>query len=198
MVPFVTNAEFLVRHDWRWVAKNVLDGPTAGTSSPPPTLADLQDPSTAAGSVLYTLLQDASEELMSAAAVAARYTEQDIRTYGGSLVKSIVSGLTVGPLLERRDRAAEDYAALSASYDRAKERVEQLRRGERIFWAVPDVPEAGLPESVNQSSLLPGQVPQLSAWAARYFGFPAAFPGGYYGGNPYYPGPGPSAFPGNG
>lgn len=198
MVPFVSNTRFLIRADWRWVAKNVLDGATAGTSAAPPTLADLQDSSTAAGSVLYALLQDASEELMSAAAVAARYTEADIRTYGGSLVESIVSGLAVGPILERRERAAADYAALSASYDRAKERVEQLRRGERIFWAVPDVPEAGLPESVNQSAYSPGAVPQTSAIAARYFGWPAAYPGGVYGGNPYYPNPGPSAFPGNG
>lgn len=194
MVPFVTNAEFLVRHDWRWVAKNVLDGPTAGTSSPPPTLADLQDPSTAAGSVLYVLLQDASEELMSAAAVAARYSESDIRTYGGSLVKSIVSGLAVGPLLERRDRAAEDYAALSAAYDRARERVEELRRGERIFWAVPDVPEAGLPGTQTQNAypfgLLPGQIPPTSAIAARYFGVPAGYPGYPYYGQPSFPGNG--------
>ncbi len=180
MVPFVTNTRFLIRHDWRWVAKNVLDGATAGTSATPPTLTELQDPSSAAGSVLYTLLQDASEELMSAAAVAARYTEQDIRTYGGSLVESIVSGLAVGPLLERRDRAAEDYAALSAAYDRAKERVEQLRRGERIFWAVPDVPEAGLPESVNQNGHLHGVPPPRSLQAVRYFGFPAGYPGYCY------------------
>lgn len=192
MVPFVTNTRFLVRADWRWVSKNVLDGPTAGTSSPPPTLADLQDPSTAAGSVLYTLLQDASEELMSAACVAARYTEQEIHTYGGNLVESIVCGLAIGPILERRDRSTEDYAALSASYQRASERVEQLRRGERIFWAVPDVPEAGLPESAPQNRFpfgRPGTVPPVSSQAVRYFGFPAAYPGWYYGQ------PAPGTFP---
>ncbi len=196
MVPFVTNTAFLVRYDWRWCAKNLLDGPTAGTSSPPPTLTDLQNPSSAAGSVLATLITEASEILMAAAAVAARYTEDDVRTYGGSLRDRIVSDLTMGLVLKRRGRAVTDEKDLSGPYTEALEYIEALRRGERIFWAVPNVPEAGLPGTADGNpfpfpyGLLPGHVPPLSAQSVRYFGFPAAYPGWYYGQ------PGPSAFPG--
>jgi len=189
MVPFITNTTFLIRYDWRWIAKNVLDGATAGTSATPPTLADLQDASSAAGSVLATFTTEASEILMAASAVAARYSEDDIRTYGGSLRDRIVSDLTMGLVLKRRGRAITDEKDLSGPYAEALEYLEQLRRGERIFWAVPDVPEAGLPDTVNQSPfpLLPGQVPQTSGLAARYFGAPAAYPGYWP-----YPPPGPT------
>jgi hypothetical protein len=189
MDPFITNEEFLDRYDWRWVARNILDGDTVSGSATPPTLTQLLDPLTNdAGARLEQLIIDASEELMSGAAVGARYSEADLRRRpldsppyagGGNLLVSIVAGLTLGPLLERRGRAVTDQAALSAAYDRAKGRVEELRRGERIFWSVPLVPEAGLPATADMFPTPPLGPPSLSEQAGRYFGYPAGGCGPY-------------------
>lgn len=170
MLPFITNLEFLDRFDWRWIAMQITEA-TSGAALAA-TYAQLIDTSSTAGARLQTLITDAAEELMSAAAVGARYSEADLRTYGGNLVKNINAGLAVGPILERRNRAVTDWEKISASYTKAKERVEELRRGERIFFAVPDVPEAGLPASADMT---PGPLdcPTISSQAGRYFGTPA-------------------------
>lgn len=170
MLPFATNAEFLLRFDGRWVGKNILDDGTAAT------VAQLADETSAAGLRLKALLTDASEELMSAAAVGARYTEDQLREFGGNLLLSIVCGLAVGPVLERRNRAVEDYDKLSTSYTKAAARVEELRRGERIFFNVPDVPEAGLPTTATTEPVLGIDPPLLTQKAVRYFGYPAGGP----------------------
>lgn len=148
MIPFVTNPEFLVRFDWRWVSKNVLDDNTAATKD------QLEDPLDDGGEVLAAFLAESSEDLMAASAVAARYSEDDIRTYGGELAKRIVCNLTMGKILQRRGRALTDEDALSKPFAEAMAYLEQLRRGERIFFAVPLVPEAGLPGTAN---MIPGQ-----------------------------------------
>lgn len=170
MTPFATNQQFLDRHDGRWVAKNMLDDNTA------PTVAQLANTATAAGARLEQLITDASEKLMSAAAVGARYTVADLVTYGGNLVISITCDLAVGPILKRRGRSVDNYEKYSAAYTEACDYVEQLRRGERIFFAVPDVPEAGLPASADMA---PGifNPPNIAAQAGRYFGCPAAADG---------------------
>lgn len=170
MTPFISNTDFFNYVDSRWVAKNLLDDGTA------PTLATMTNTSTPAGARLLVLITCAAEELMSAAAVGARYTENDLRTYGGEMVKQINAGLALGPILERRNRAVTDSKELSATYDRAADRVEQLRRGERIFFAVPNVPEAGLPESASMAPP-PLNPPNVAAQAGRYFGCPAASDG---------------------
>jgi len=167
VTSFATAAQFFDRFDSRWVSKNILDDGTA------PTLATMLDTNTVAGARLLTLLTDASEELMAAAAVGARYSETDLRVYGGNLVVSIVCGLTLGLVVKRRGRALTDSKELSAAYDIAADQVEQLRRGERIFFAVPNVPEAGLPESADMCPQFP-QLPNIAAQASRYFGYPAA------------------------
>lgn len=186
MVPFCTNAQVLERVDWRWVANQLLDSTTvASASSTPPTYAQLIATNNTAGARLQQLITDASEKLMAAAAVGARYTEDDVRTYGGNLVLSIVSGLSIGPILQRRVRAVSDESSLNLMYSEALDYVEQLRRGERIFFAVPHVPEAGLPGHPTMEPR-PPQPPSLTEQSGRYFGCPAAGPG-YPGGNPYYP-----------
>lgn len=164
MVPFCTNAQFLERVDARWVGMNILDTGVRATA------AQLLDTDHAAGARLYTLLQDAAEELMSAAAVGARYTEADLRTYGGNLVVSINAGLAVGPILERRVRANPDTKSFSWVYDRAAARVEQLRKGERIFSAVPDVPAAGQPEVADTTPVVGIDPPDITQQSGRYFG----------------------------
>ena len=173
MDSFITAAQLFDRLDWRWIAKNILDGPSASTSIAPPSLADLLDTNTVAGARLYQLMKDASEKLMGAAAIGARYTVDELTQYGGNLLVSTVAGLSIGPILSRRTRAVSDEKVLNAMYTEAVEYVEQLRRGERIFFQVPDVPEAGLPESADMA---PGPLapPNFSAQASRYFGCPAA------------------------
>lgn len=183
--PFITNEVFLKRYDWRWVAKNVLDGATANTSAALPTKADLEDEDTEAGSVLYECIFDASEMVMAAAAVGARYTVEDLMPSGdypggGRLLRRIVADLTMGFILQRRGRAIADEQSLSGPYNEAVAYVEQLRRGERIFFQVPDVPEAGLPD-VAAMDPIPGLNSQLLTQDAyRYFG---CGPG--VSGNPY-------------
>jgi hypothetical protein len=135
---------------------------------------------------LQSLILDASEKLMAAAAVGARYTETEVRTYGGNLLLSIVSSLAIGPILNRRNRALSDEAALSKAYDEAVAFVESLRRGERIFFAVPNVPEAGLSESASMAPAS-GMPPLISQQAGAYFGPGANEGASYYGVNPYYP-----------
>lgn len=196
MAPFLSNSDFLIRYDWRWCAKNLTDGTTL-TNNVAATLAELQG-TTGGGAVLTILLTEASELVMAAAAVGARYTEADIRSRpldnppymgGGALLARIVADLTMGLILKRRARALTDEDELSKPYAEALAYLEQLRRGERIFWAVPNVPEAGLPESASMEPRVGIDPPTQSMMAGRYFGFPAAYPNGVYPGNPYYPNP---------
>lgn len=182
MIPFVSNAEFFLRYDGRWVGKNILDDGTAATIAEMTAVASI-DPVTGditynnlSGQRVKVLAQDASEELMSAAAVGARYTEEQLREYGGNLLLSIVSGLMLGPILQRRGRAVDDFESLSASYTLARTRVEELRRGERIFFNVPDVPEAGLPTTATTDPVCGVNPPLLTQQAVRYFGTPVGGP----------------------
>lgn len=172
-ISFLTNEQFLVRYDWRWVAKNVLDSQYGSGDASVATRADLLDDSSDAGSVLAALIEEASEVLMAAAAVGARYSVSDLTTYGGSLLLRIVSDLTLGLILKRRARAAEDVAKMAPSYAEALEYLEQLRRGERIFFAVPEVPEAGLPDTASMNPVPGVNPPTVTQMSQRYFGAPA-------------------------
>jgi hypothetical protein len=153
---FLTNAEFLVRYDARWVGKQLLD--TGAVSVP----SDIADPAGAGGAVVAEFIAEASELVMAAAAVGARYTEDDLTTHGGKLLKRLVADLAMGLILKRRVRASKDEDSFSLPYREALDYLEQLRRGERIFYQVPDVPEAGLPGTAD---MLPGAAPGLSASA---------------------------------
>jgi hypothetical protein len=154
MKPFITQAEFLSRYDWRWVAKQVLDTNTSATES------ELKS-DTGGGAILKLFLSEASEMVMGAAAVGDRYNAQanpnlpplanDLAIYGGALLARIVSDLTMGLILKRRARGAKDQEGLTAAYEEALEYLEQMRRGERIFFAVPNVPQAGLPTTETMS-----------------------------------------------
>lgn len=167
MPVYLINAQTLFAfQDWRWVAQQLLDT-NPGTVA---TLSDMLDPNTTAGARLQTLIGAASEMLLAAACGQARYSLQDIQTYGGSLRDMIVANLAVGPILSRRDRAADDEEKLSLSYKQALDYLEQLQKGERIFYAVPNVPEAGLAEAATMTPR-PGIDPPLSTkCATRYFG----------------------------
>lgn len=167
MPTFITNSQFLVRYDARWVGKNITDTGVAATQ------AEMIDPLSGPGSVIAAFTAEASEIVMAAAAVGARYSEADLTTYGGQLLVRIVSDLTMGLILKRRARATQDAEALSQPYAEALEYIEQLRRGERIFFNVPDVPEAGLPGTADMNNLPGFGPPTLSQESVRYFGYPA-------------------------
>lgn len=179
MTSFVSNSEFLIRYDGRWVGKNVLDTGSAAN------VAELADATSPGGLVLKALLEEASEYVMGAAAVGARYSETDLRPNslvvppypgGGALLTRIVCDIAMGLSLKRRGRAISDYKALSASYDEAMEYLELLRRGERIFFDIPDVPEAGLPTTANMNPIPGIDPPLLTQSACRYFGWPIGGP----------------------
>jgi hypothetical protein len=148
---FLTNAEFLVRYDSRWVGKQLLD--TGAASGP----VDLSDPEGPGGAVLAEFVAEASDLVLSACAVGDRYSEEDLYALvevpdsrghdRGKLLKRVVADLTMGLILKRRVRASKDEESFNLPYREALEYLELLRRGERIFYQVPGVPEAGLPDT---------------------------------------------------
>lgn len=171
MAAFITNADFFVRYDWRWVAKQVLDGTSASASAAPPGLAELQATGTPAGSVVYTLIQEASDLVLAAATIGGRYSPADVTTYGGTLLQRITADLTMGLILKRRATATADLEKLFKPYAEALEYLELLRRGERIFYAVPGVtPEAGIPGTATMIPQPGINCPLITTQASRYFG----------------------------
>lgn len=165
ITPFITNNQFLDRYDWRWVAENILDDDRDAT------LNQLLSPTTTAGKRLREFALEASEMVLAAARVGARYSEGDLRSHGGYLLIRIVADLMIAPILKRRNRALSDESQLSKSYNEALQYLELLRRGERIFWAVPNVPEAGLPTTTSLVDN-PFTAPLITDHAVDYFGIP--------------------------
>ena len=161
-------SQFFDYHDYRWVAKNMLD---AGV---PASLADMLDSSTTAGRRVAEFIDAAEGELFAATAIGDRYSVPDVVTYGGALARRIVANLAVAPALDRRDRAVSDQQKLSAAVNWAKGFVEQLRQGDRIFALVPDVPEAGLPGPQDLTPRPGIDPPRITDVAARYFGGPGS------------------------
>lgn len=174
MSVILTASEFFDYHDYRWVAKNMLDGSV-------PSLADMLDSNTDAGRRVGRFVNMAEDQLFAAAVAQDRYSVNDVVTYGGELAKWIVANIAVGPALARRDRATSDERALALAFQQAQAYLEDLRKGERIFYAVPGVPQAGIPEAATVRPR-PGIDPQLvTQRAVRYFGFSGLQPG-YCGG----------------
>lgn len=165
-VYLITNDVLLEYFDQRVVGKNLLDT-DPGTVA---TYAQMINTSTTAGARLQRLIGAASEMLLAAACGQARYSLEDIQTYGGSLRDWIVANLAMGPVLARRDRPAEDEDALSLAYKRALDYIDQLQKGERIFYAVPNVPEAGLPGTASMCPTPGVQKPLWTQKASPYFG----------------------------
>jgi len=164
---------------------NLLDDGTT------PTLTDMLDPINAAYIRLQNLIGDASEMLASAATVSARYSINDLLTYGGNLLVNITAGLSMGPILKRRTRPVTANKMISDGYNDAMTYIEQLRRGDRIFAMVPDVPEAGLMSTTTMISCIPCGGADITQVSQRYFG--QGLNPGTDGrcGNPYAPWPRP-------
>jgi len=169
LTPFITNEQFFTRYDYRWIGQNLKDDGTDATYVELTTVTlNPTDP----GTIIYSFAFEASEMLMGAAAVGARYSENDIRTYGGYLLLRICADLMLAPVLQRRNRALTDEAELSKSYDEAQQYLELLRRGERIFFMVPGVPEAGLPATSDMCPRPGIDAPLITGQSVRFFGLP--------------------------
>lgn len=187
---FCTNQNVLDRFDGRWIGQNLLDN---GQSA---TIAQMTDPVfpapyTGPALLLQNLIADASEILLSAASVSARYSVQDLQQYGGNLLINITAGLAMGPILKRRGRVVTTSKMISDAYNEAMSYIEQLRRGDRIFALVPNVPQAGLPALAGMTGCPPYinfSGPDITQVSGRYFG-QGINPAGGCGVNPYLPGP---------
>jgi hypothetical protein len=174
MPSFITAAQLTSRYDWRWIAENIADDDEPAASQ-----------SAVEGSaVVADAIEDASDLVMGASAIGSRYTEADLTAYGGRLLTRLVADLTMGLILKRRARAVEDWQKIAAPYAEAMDYLEQLRRGERVFWAVPDVPEAGLPRTASTLPLPGINPPTFVQCASRYFGSSVAGRWGYWTGLP--------------
>lgn len=184
---FCTNAQIFDRFDSRWLAMNLLDDGTT------PTLAHMLDVTTptVAAARLQNLIGDASEFLMSAASVSARYSIHDLQIYGGNMVVNITAGLAMGPILKRRSRPVTANKMISDAYNEAMSSIEQLRRGDRIFALVPGVADAGLMHTASMISCIPYGGADITQVSQRYFG--QGLNPGTDGqcGNPYAPWPRP-------
>ena len=159
-ISFITPADLLIRYDWRWIGQNILD-------TIPGTAAN--EAGVLASPKVQAFIEEASEMVMGAAAVGDRYTAEEIQQYGGALLQRIVSDLVIGLILKRRVRSSKDEEAFTLAYNEALAYLEQLRRGERIFYLVPNVPQAGLPATANMAAQ-PGFGPPLITNNPRIFG----------------------------
>lgn len=182
---FATNQNVLDRYDGRFIGLNINDDGTAATIA---NLLDLTTPNPAAVR-LQNLIGDASEFLLSAASVSARYSVNDLLTYGGNMLINITSGLAMGPILKRRSRPVTSNKQISDGYSEAMQYIEQLRRGDRIFALVPNVPASGLSALANMTPFVPFGSPDVTQVTQRYFGV-GILPGlGGCGVSPFLPGP---------
>ena len=120
---------------------------------------------------LEEMINSAEQEVMSACQVGKRYSIEDLVSLskdkaGGTVtlsggIYSVSGGTTIdgvgaklrrlvakiawGQLVERKGFTGSEFAKMAPGYKTAMADLEQLRLGERIFWSVTGVPEAGLP-----------------------------------------------------
>lgn len=96
--------------------------------------------------LLPELLLACSGEVESACLVGQRYTPEDLQALTGAsqaLLRKTVAWLAVGALYERRGYADRE---LPAGIEKAEQRLERLRLGERIF-GIQEVMDAGNPRT---------------------------------------------------
>jgi len=123
------------------------------------------------------------------------YTPNNSYSYPGigEGLRSCVSGLIWGKLLDRRKLASDDYERLANSYKIADSMLQRLTLGERV-WFIPGdgAAQAGLPSVVVLGACAPCQIAtKIGLW-----GRSALYPYGGYGGFDYS-GPGPWGAGGN-
>lgn len=172
-MAFLTAAQFVQRYDVRRVGDWLKDDNTRATA------ADIANPVTTAGAIVALALEEASELIVAAGAVGKRYTRADLAglvanttaTPSGYLLQRLTADLAFGLLVKRRALPHEETEALGPAYGEALAYLEALRRGDRIFFDVADVPEAGLPDHTDMHGPVPQfDCPRLMSSNVPFFG----------------------------
>lgn len=171
MSQFITNTELTYHIDYRRI------GDLLTQDNERASLATITDSSSSSGAIVLLMIQTASEQIVAAATVGNRYTRDILdnlaATGTGSafLLKRLTAMLTFGLLVSRRALPPEQVAAMAPEFQAAQEYLELLRRGDRIFFDVPDVAEAGLPTTASMTpTALAGGPPTWTQTAGRFFG----------------------------
>lgn len=172
-MAFLTATQFTQLYDARRIRDFVSDTDARASA------ADITNPSTAAGAIVAFILEQASELIVAACSVAKKYTRDQLNglvtsttlTPSGYLLQRLTADLAFALLVKRRALPAGEVEKLAPAYAEAMSYLESLRRGDRIFFDVTDVAEAGLPaiqDLTTQPSAL--NCPTLMSSQTRIFG----------------------------
>lgn len=158
-VSYASVADLLIRYDERRIRDLVGDD---GRREPTSSLAT--------STVLLELLAESSGEVESACLVAEKYTAADLVALTGngeSLLKRLVCDIAFQFLIDRRGKDGENEKPWR--YERALEKLQQLRDGARIF-GFQETQNAGHPvEGYRTEAQIQDQA--LSTYQAqRFFG----------------------------
>ncbi len=132
---FATVADLLTRYDARRIADLVGD---SGSRVEPATLLT---PSPNGNPVAFAALQDATQMILAAATVAARYSYEQLygdstttpATPGSNLAKRLCCDLGFALLTGRRGYTESQQGSLTPRAAEAQAMLEALRRGERLL-----------------------------------------------------------------
>jgi hypothetical protein len=166
MAQYATAAKLLELYDSRRIGQMVSDSGTV------PNAAALLT-----NQIVASMLAAASDEVLAAAAVGNRYTAADLDTLaagtdaGARLIQSITCHIAFGLLVNRRGYAADEFSNLVPMWKWAQDYLTLLRKAERIFPGVPDVPEAGLPDTATTVPRPGINPPRITQEAYRVFGW---------------------------
>ena len=172
-------SDLVARYDVRRVAELITD------SGVRPDTSQIIVEGTTPYNAVKVFLIDATQMILSASRVAARYTLTQL--YGDPTVSPAIPGSTLAKRLccdlafalmtGRRGYASKDSGALTPRAEEAERMLEALRRGERIFdiyeivngkvVMVDDHAQAGLPQAFR---LTPDDDASLLTSNTRFFG----------------------------
>lgn len=161
MASHAEGVDLVLRYDVRRLGDLILDDDTRA------------EPGAISGHpVVQAMLSDATGLINSALLAGDRYSLIDINIFGTALseasknlLKRMCCDLAYGLLLARRGYSATDTSAMAPRYMEAKELLEQLKQGDRIFDLLT-TKAAGLVQQAKISS----KVPLFSRELDRYFG----------------------------
>lgn len=134
--PYATPQDVIAQCDVRTLGDFLSD---TGDRLTPDEVAD--------SDLLWSLLAQASGEVESALMVGGKYTLADLQALTGNsrqLLVNIVVGLALENVFDRRPDRQQPQVH-GRKVERARERLQQLRQGERIF-ALQEQADAGRPD----------------------------------------------------
>jgi hypothetical protein len=160
MASFLTADEFIKRYDVRRTCELLSDTGTPVSAG-----------SLSSNTNLEALLGEATEMVLSAAAVAEEYSETELQTLAdsttsGFLLRRLVADLTFGLLVSRRATSAADMDRLAPQWKFAQYHLQQIADGVRIFPRISggEHEDAGNPRTADltQQTTTP-----TDSWAAQ-------------------------------